>query len=75
MKIKFRNFDELREKDYCQQNQLPPLTVIVVNQKTGLPGEGLTDVELNADREAVFNYDWFNLYPPSPEELAAAYKA
>ncbi len=59
---------------YCQQNSLPPLTVIVVNQKTGLPGEGLTDAELNADREAVFNYDWFNLYPPSPEELAAAYK-
>ena len=59
---------------YCQQNNLPPLTVIVVNQRTGLPGEGLTDAELNADREAVFNYDWFNLYPPSSEELAEAYK-
>ncbi len=59
---------------YCQQNNLPPLTVIVVNQKTGLPGEGLTDADLNADREAVFKYDWFDLYPPSPEELALAYK-
>ena len=59
---------------YCQQNNLPPLTVIVVNQKTGLPGKGLTDADLNADRETVFNYDWFDLYPPSPEELASAYE-
>ncbi|TVP64914.1 MAG: hypothetical protein EA343_04380 [Nodularia sp. (in: Bacteria)] len=60
---------------YCQQYELPPLTVMVVNQKTGLPGEGLTSPDdLHAEREQVFNFDWFGLYPPSPEELQEAYK-
>jgi hypothetical protein len=59
---------------YCRQHQLPPLTVLVVNQTTGLPGEGLTDADLNADREGVFNFDWYALVPPMPEELAVVYK-
>lgn len=60
---------------YCQQEGLPPLTVIVVNQETGLPGEGLIGAELNADREKVFSYDWFSVVPPTPEELRQAFKA
>ena len=60
---------------YCRQNSLPPLTVLVVNQQTGLPGEGLTGVDPNADREAVFNYDWYAICPPTLEQLAAAYPA
>ncbi len=60
---------------YCRQNSLPPLTVLVVNQETGLPGEGLTEVDLNADRESVFRYDWYSLVPPSPQEFAEAYQS
>lgn len=60
---------------YCQQNELPPLTVLVVNKNTGLPGEGLIGADLNADRERVFQYDWFGVYPPTPEELRTAYEA
>lgn len=59
---------------YCRRNGLPPLTVLVVNQETGLPGEGLTETDLNADREAVFGFDWYALVPPSPEELGAAFR-
>jgi hypothetical protein len=59
---------------YCRQNGLPPLTVLVVNQATGLPGEGLTETDLNADREAVFEFDWYALVPPAPEELGAVYR-
>lgn len=58
---------------YCREEGLPPLTVIVVNQETGLPGEGLTETDLNADRERVFNFDWYDIVPPTPEQLAAAY--
>ncbi len=58
---------------YCQQNELPPLTILVVNQDTGLPGEGLTGADLNADRESVFRYDWYSIIPPTPEELREAY--
>jgi hypothetical protein len=62
--------------NWCQQNGLPPLTILVVNQETGLPGQGLvTPLNLHAEREDVFNYDWFNLMPPTPEELAAAQAA
>jgi alkylated DNA nucleotide flippase Atl1 len=57
---------------YCHANQLPPLTVLVVNQETGLPGEGLTTVEeVNQDRETVFRFNWFSLEPPQNVDFAA----
>jgi len=58
---------------YCIQNDVPPLTVLVVNQGTGLPGDGLVGAELNADREAVFEFNWFGLVPPTVEQLGEAY--
>lgn len=49
---------------HCEAKGLPPLTCLVVNQTTGLPGAGLTTVEnLPADREAVYNKNWFALRP------------
>lgn len=48
----------------CKDNNWPPLTVLVVNHETGLPGEGLSTLEeVNSDREAVFDFDWFSLEP------------
>ncbi|WLE95350.1 MAG: hypothetical protein QTN59_11725 [Candidatus Electrothrix communis] len=58
---------------YCLENELPPLTILVVNQETGLPGDGLTGADLNAGRESVFNYDWYSIIPPTPEDLKNAY--
>ena len=61
---------------YCQQNQLPPLTVLVVNQDTGLPGEGLTTLEdVNRDRERVFTHDWFQMEPPETGDFEEATRA
>jgi len=60
---------------YCRQNDLPPLTVLVVNEKTSLPGSRLTQVEPNADGERLFAFDWFALVPPTPDELVTAYRA
>jgi hypothetical protein len=58
---------------YCQQNDLPPLTVLVVKQDTGLPGDGLRTLEdLARDREAVFNTEWFKRIPPTEVELETA---
>jgi len=56
---------------YCAENGLPPLTVLVVNQDTGLPGEGLTSVRTNlhAECERVYQYNWFAIHPPTIEEL------
>jgi hypothetical protein len=47
--------------------------VLVVNQDTGVPGEGLTMLEnVNEDRERVFAYDWFSIEPPETKELEQA---
>ena len=56
----------------CENNGWPPLTVLVVNQDTGLPGEGLTIEEVNEDRESVLAFDWFSLEPPQIETFNEA---
>jgi alkylated DNA nucleotide flippase Atl1 len=49
---------------YCAANGLPPLTCLVVNQETGLPGSGLTTLEdLPRDREAVYRHAWHAMRP------------
>lgn len=59
---------------WCEREGLPPLTVLIVNQDTGLPGEGLTSpADLHREREEVFKFDWYGLVPPSPAELEAAF--
>jgi hypothetical protein len=56
--------------NYCKTNDLPPLTILVVQKHTGIPGQGLTTVEeLNKDREAVFNYEWYKLKPLTFSDL------
>lgn len=58
---------------WCAANDVPPLTILVVNSKSGLPGDGLTTPDdLNADREVVFGYDWYDLVAPRAADLAAA---
>jgi hypothetical protein len=50
---------------YCMHKKLPPLTILVVNKKTGLPGSGFiaaTDIPKNQVK--VFEHDWLNEAPP-----------
>ena len=62
--------------DYCREQQLPPLTVLVVNQDTGLPGAGLTTLEdVNLDRERVFAHAWFQMEPPETSDFEEATRA
>lgn len=58
---------------WCEQNDLPPLTVIVFSRQKGEPSAGLTTGSVE-DLETVFSHDWFSIIPPTPEELAAAYR-
>lgn len=61
---------------YCAQKNLPPLTVLVVNKDTGLPGAGLRTLEdLPRDRERVFAEEWFKRLPPTEPELDAAFRS
>ncbi len=58
---------------YCDQNGLPPLTVLVVQRETGKPGPGLTTTgDVDRDREAVFERNWDAQLPPAASDFAAA---
>ena len=59
---------------YCQQNELPPLTILVVN-RSGVPGGGFTaedQVNYHQRREDVFNFPWFRIVPPSIDDFQQA---
>lgn len=46
---------------YCVARNLPPLTVLVVQKDTGLPGSGFSAaqaVQVATDQSKVFEYDW-----------------
>ena len=54
-------------QDYCLSAQLPPLTILVVQQGRDTPGPGFIawDVtDLSKGRTAVYKYNWRNLTNP-----------
>jgi hypothetical protein len=60
---------------YCEQNDLPPLTIIVVN-RFGVPGAGFSTERpenYHQRKEDVFNYQWYRMVPPTVAELREAY--
>lgn len=61
---------------FCSQNNLPALTVLVVNSETGLPGEGLEiEGDIHQEREVVFKHNWYAIIPPSTNDYTAAWEA
>jgi len=60
-------------QSYCLVHSLPPLTILVVREDTGLPSSGFTAAQdIPKTQLAVFQHDWLNTGAPSPEALAAA---
>jgi len=58
---------------WCDKNQLPAITALVVDHTTGLPSSGLNTVEQDkfpAEQQKVFRHDWIFHFPPTIEELA-----
>ena len=58
---------------YCDQNQLPTLTVLVVKKKTGLPGSGLSHVDFPSALQSVFSEKWLSVKCPKPEAFKKAH--
>jgi hypothetical protein len=57
---------------WCYERGLAPLTVLVVNDDTGVPGTGLITVpdgDWPAAQQRVFAFNWFSIMPPSLSEL------
>jgi len=56
---------------YCNDNDLPALTSIIVGKGRGTPGDDIPidQDDMDAHRERVYEYDWYNVYPPTADEL------
>jgi len=61
---------------HCSDNALPALTSIVVGKRRGTPGRDIpVDLSIiDEEREKVYNFDWYNLYPPTENELKTAFE-
>jgi hypothetical protein len=62
-------------QSYCLIHSLPPLTILVVQEATGLPGSGFTGAsasEYAKKQLEVFGFDWLQHTAPTPEVLDAA---
>lgn len=62
-------------QSYCLVHGLPPLTILVVQQESGLPGSGFTGAqatEYAKDQMRVFSFDWLEHANPQPERLEKA---
>ena len=61
---------------HCIQNSLPPLTILVVSEQTGLPGEGFIGAE-NIPRAQidVFSYDWIAHGAPTADDFETSDQA
>jgi len=55
-------------QDYCMEKELPPLTSIVIQKRTGIPGPGFVAWEGNiADaHDRVFAFPWTSIPRPFP---------
>lgn len=60
---------------FCRDKNIPPITALVIEKGLGKPGGGfpLDPARTDEERENVYRFDWYNIYPPSEAELAAAY--
>lgn len=65
-----------RIQSFCLLNRLPPLSALVVNKATGLPGEGfVAAADVPKAFMQVFMYDWQSVACPSPDQLEQACRA
>jgi hypothetical protein len=65
-------------QSFCILNDLPPLTILVVQQDSGLPGHGFTAAKASdfAIAQAnVFEFKWLDYGNPQPDKFEDAVKA
>lgn len=62
-------------QSYCMVHDLPPLTILVVSENSGLPGVGfIAAQDIPKAQQEVFKYDWLAHGGPSPDKFEQALK-
>jgi len=62
-------------QQYCTENELPPLTAVVVSDQSGIPGEGfIAAADVPEAQMRVFQHRWLENIAPTREQLDAAYR-
>ena len=62
-------------QSFCILEKLLPLTILVVQQDSGLPGSGFTGAKASEFAKAqmeVFDFDWLDYGNPQPKKLEQA---
>ncbi len=62
-------------QSYCLVSKLPPLTILVVQQESGLPGSGFIGASASEFAKAqmeVFTFDWLEHGNPQSDKLEKA---
>ena len=60
-------------QSFCLVHDLPPLTVLVVSEKTGMPGVGfIAAQDVPRAQQSAFTVDWVSSRCPAPEEFEKA---
>jgi hypothetical protein len=62
-------------QSYCLLKKLPPLTILVVKEDSGLPGTGfIAAQDIPKKQMEVFDFDWLKHGAPSSEDFENAVK-
>ncbi len=60
-------------QSYCLLKDLQPLTILVVSEKSGMPGVGfIAAQDIPRTQQQVFSFDWVGHGCPSPEQFERA---
>lgn len=60
-------------QSYCLVHNLPPLTILIVSEETGMPGAGfIAAQDIPRTQQQVFSFDWLKHGAPSPEQFQDA---
>lgn len=60
-------------QSYCLLRKLPPLSILVVREKSGLPGVGfIAAQDIPTAQQEVFSFDWLDHGGPSSDDFERA---
>ncbi|MBM3986141.1 MAG: hypothetical protein FJ296_10725 [Planctomycetes bacterium] len=63
-------------QSFCLTSKLPPLTSLVVSERTGIPGAGfIAAADVPSAQAQVFAFNWLSTPAPTPEQFEQAVSA